>query len=96
MRGPSFALKILLLHEKSGSCTTSWGLETTLASSASVRIAIYASYRRAYILRPIHFPSRRSDMDEVPISRRKVMGAGIATGLAIATGPTNNVMAKAP
>jgi len=35
-------------------------------------------------------------MDEVPISRRKVMGAGIATGLAIATGPTNNVMAKAP
>ena len=35
-------------------------------------------------------------MDEVPISRRLVMGAGIATGLAIATGPTNNATAKAP
>ena len=35
-------------------------------------------------------------MDEVPISRRLVMGAGIATGLALATSPANNVMAKAP
>jgi hypothetical protein len=35
-------------------------------------------------------------MDEAPISRRKVMGAGIATGLALATGSTNSVMAKAP
>jgi hypothetical protein len=35
-------------------------------------------------------------MDEVPISRRQVMEAGIATGLALATGATNNVMAKAP
>jgi len=35
-------------------------------------------------------------MDEVSISRRKVMGVGIATGLALAVAPTNNVMAKAP
>ena len=35
-------------------------------------------------------------MDEVPIGRRTVMGVGIATGLALATGPANNVMAKAP
>jgi hypothetical protein len=35
-------------------------------------------------------------MDEVPISRRHIMGAGIATGLALATGPSNNVVAKAP
>jgi hypothetical protein len=35
-------------------------------------------------------------MDQIPISRRKVMGAGIATGLALTTGSSNSVMAKAP
>ena len=30
------------------------------------------------------------------ISRRKVMSLGIATGVAIAVGPTKNAMAKAP
>jgi hypothetical protein len=35
-------------------------------------------------------------MDEVPISRRMIIGGGIATGLAIATGPTKIAMAKGP
>jgi hypothetical protein len=35
-------------------------------------------------------------MSEVPISRRKVIGAGIATGLALSTGQSNIVMAKVP
>jgi hypothetical protein len=35
-------------------------------------------------------------MDAVPISRRKVVGGGIATGLMLATGATNNAVAKAP
>jgi hypothetical protein len=35
-------------------------------------------------------------MDDVPISRRKVVGVGIAAGLALATGSTNSVTAKAP
>jgi hypothetical protein len=33
-------------------------------------------------------------MDEIPISRRKLLGAGIATGLALATGPTRSTLAK--
>jgi hypothetical protein len=31
-----------------------------------------------------------------PISRRKVMGLGFATGVALATGPTKNALGKAP
>ena len=35
-------------------------------------------------------------MDEAPISRRKLVGAGIATGFGIAAGPTKIALAKAP
>src|SRR6478609_1108689 len=51
---------------------------------------------RLYSATPSHFPTRRSDMDAVPISRRHVMGAGIATSLVLASGATNDAFAKAP
>ena len=35
-------------------------------------------------------------MDEAPISRRRVVGVGVATGLVLAAGATNSALAKAP